>query len=232
MKKVLSVVSLSSALVGLFASPVRAVTLIGPPLQNAPYLQASDSPFSTVVGFTYFHLETFEDDALNVPGVTIDNGSIIGPEDFSSFVDSVDADSGTIDGSGNGGRSLFGYGTVTFSFHAGALGGTLPTHAGIVWTDGQTNTFEAFDENGASLGTLTGNPADGAFTGQTAEDRFFGVINSSGISAIRMTGPSWELDHLQYGALRFASVPETGSTIAALLMGLLGIGAMSRKLPR
>jgi hypothetical protein len=92
------------------------------------------------------------------------------------------------------------------------LGG-LPTHVGLVWTDvgfssapnfgaGEV-TFEAFDAGGASLGVF--GPfllGDGLNSGETAEDRFLGVVNANGITSIRMTMPSstdWSADHLQYG---------------------------------
>ena len=121
-----------------------------------------------------------------------------------SIHDSVDADDGAIDGSGLAGDDWFsGCGScgVTFHFDDGALG-DLPTYAGMVWTDGAgTITFEAFDENGVSLGKIFGNDADGSFNGETAEDRFFGVFNSGGISAIKLSNASGgiELDHVQYG---------------------------------
>src|SRR5262249_46333799 len=64
--------------------------LVGP----SPYLKQADSPF--VPGGT-FQVETFEDNALNTTGVVASTGSVAGP---SGITDSVDADDGTIDGSG------------------------------------------------------------------------------------------------------------------------------------
>src|SRR5258705_2313629 len=70
--------------------------------------------------------------------------------------------------------------------------GSLPTQVGIVWTDGVgTTLFEAFGPGGVLLGQI--GPvaiADGSFTGTTAEDRFFGVTNPGGISAIRISNTS------------------------------------------
>ncbi|MCK6485084.1 MAG: PKD domain-containing protein [Phycisphaerae bacterium] len=177
---------------------------IAPPFQligPLPYLCETDSPFP--LGTTGFFLETFEDGLLNTPGVSASGGGPTGP---GGLTDSVDCDDGVIDGSGTNGRDFFfGAGSVgvTFTFNAQALGG-FPTHAGIVWTDGSgTITFEAFDAQGASLGTLSGNHADGSFTGGTAEDRFYGVIHAGGISAIhiRNTSGGIEVDHLQYGVM-------------------------------
>ena len=184
-----------------------------------PYLQTSDSPF-LALGVSNFNLEDFEDNLFNITGVTKDNGN---PYTNGSNGDSVDGDDGAVDGSGLKGHSLFSSGGsagVTFTFSQAVLG-TLPTYAGVVWTDGAgTITFEAWDQNGVSLGTLVGNHADGSFAGQTAEDRFYGWHNAGGISKIKLKNASGgiELDHLQYG---YESVPEPAT------MGLLGLGALA-----
>jgi hypothetical protein len=194
------------------------------------YLQASDSPFYEVLPFYY--LETFEDGLFNTPGVSVDHGAIADPHP--SLTDSVDADDGLIDGYGRDGWCWY-YDTamtgLTFTFSAGQLGGRLPTHAGLVWTDGYTNsfwTFEAFGPDGASLGTLARNGfADGNNQGGTAEDRFFGVINLAGVSKIKIKGSmigGIEVDHLQYGN----AVPIPGSLLL-LGSGLLGLGLLGRR---
>jgi hypothetical protein len=200
-----------------------APVFLGP----APYLSFSSSPFNGI-SFSYFHLENFESGALSTPGVTVNPGTIVvapGPQ-----TDSVDSDDGVIDGSGAAGRSLYSGDSLAlfrFTFSAAALGGLLPTHAGIVWTDIGTTTgttgvgpvsFEAFDPLGVSLGLI--GPftlGDGTTFGGTAEDRFFGVIDSAGISAIeiRVSGSTdWEVDHLQYGAA--SEIPEPASWILAV----------------
>ena len=70
--------------------------------------------------------------------------------------------------------------------------GSLPTHAGLVWTDGAgTVSFEAFDRNGVSMGVRGPfDIADSAYFGATAEDRFLGAYNPQGISAIRVLNTS------------------------------------------
>src|SRR4051812_45814864 len=134
-----------------------AQTLLGP----TAYLSFNDSPFNGG-SFSYFDLETFEDGLLNTPGVSVDTGSVLGP---GGLTDSVDADDGVIDGFGVSGHSfVYGASTVTFTFSSGTLG-ALPTHAGIVWTDGPNPIFEAFNSVGASLGTITGTSADGSNSG-------------------------------------------------------------------
>ncbi|MBM2835245.1 MAG: hypothetical protein HW406_2406, partial [Candidatus Brocadiaceae bacterium] len=191
--------------IAIFLSLFAAVTASGATfLGPTPYLSQADSPFSlSGLGVTFF-LEDFEDHLFNTPGVSASAGDVTSVS-FASLHDSVDADDGVIDGSGLDGDSFFsgsGATGITFTFDAGVLG-SLPTVAGIVWTDGSgETTFEAFDSLGASLGTI--GPvaiADGSYSGETAEDRFFGVIHEDGISAIKIsnTGGGIEVDHLQYG---------------------------------
>lgn len=215
--------------IALLAAPLGATaapTFLAP---NTSYLSFFNSPFDPNA-LTTLYLETFEDGALNTLGasVSVVGGSAGVTPSGQIFVDSVDADDGSIDGNGNNGRSLgigpsgsAGNSTTTFSFNAGVLG-QYPTHAGIVVTDiglsttGNGNgfvTFEAFDALGISLGTIgpvaTG---DGLKNGGTAEDRFYGVIYPQGISKISMFMNSHdaELDHLQYGF-----VPEPASWLLA-----------------
>ena len=201
-----------------------------------PYLSSADSPFGAV-SFATFHLENFEDGLFNTPGATASAGwSVSSP---GPLIDSVDGDDGAIDGSGNGGRSFYSGGqntVLTITFDAGVLGG-LPTHVGIVWTDvgatfgalpeGFGNViFQAFGPGNVALGSI--GPVvmgDGAVTGGTAEDRFFGVSNAAGISSIVVTMPQsgdWEVDHLQYGI----AVPGPG---ALGVVGFLGVVAGLRR---
>ncbi len=185
---------------------------------GTPYSSFADSPFLGTEP-AFFYIENFEDGALNTPGVTaLTGGSVFGP---ASTADSVDGDDGILDGSGQQGHSFWtSYSTtiLTFDFDTKVLG-ALPTHAGIVWTDvgistptsnyGNT-TFEAFDVDGQSLGVI--GPiavGDGSRSGETAEDRFFGIVHCPGISRVSISmdnSEDWEVDHLQYSKY---SIPMT-----------------------
>lgn len=234
------------------AAPASALTLLGPSAYSCFDSTAiagctADSPFATAdFSGGYFHLENFEDGLLNTPGASASGGGVTGP---GGITDSVDEDDGTVDGLGQQGRSWFGGGATgfVFTFNAGTLG-VLPTHVGIVWTDGAAFnevTFQVFDAMGALADTIVApNIGDGNFLSGTAEDRFFGAIDAGGISAIRIFnsvlsggGSGIEVDHLQYGNGVVAPVAEPaalgvlGLGLAAL--GLAGAGgARRRRLPR
>lgn len=215
----------------LFPLGVSGQTLLGPSV----YTSFANSPFSGG-SFSYFHLETFEGGSLSVPGVTASTGAVVGP---GALVDSVDADDGTIDGLGQNGRSFFSAGGpqgIRFTFSSAVLG-QLPTHVGLVWTDGNNNIrFEAFDALNNSIGLLTGNHADGSFTGTTGEDRFYGIIHSGGIGSILMqsglptNGGGIEVDHLQYGVA--AAIPEPSTLILSSSAVVIGALLLRKRLRR
>ena len=54
------------------ATPAAQANLLGP----SPYLSSADSPFNGGT-FSYFHLEDFEDGALNTPGVAASGGIVL-----------------------------------------------------------------------------------------------------------------------------------------------------------
>ena len=232
MKIVLRSVAAAALLAAGYTGAVHAdPTLVGP----TPYLGASSSPFNPAT-FGYFHLETFEDHLLNTPGVTADAGGVTSVVFGPSIHDSVDADDGATDGSGLLGDSYFtGSGAVgvRFTFSEAVLG-SLPTSAGIVWTDGGPGTpvtFSAFGPGGVPLLSQTFSGfADGSNNGETAEDRFLGVANAAGISAIFISNASggMEVDHLQYGGASVAAIPEP-ETYALMLAGLGSLGFVARR---
>lgn len=209
----------STVLLSLVAHAALGQTFIGP--GEKPYLSRDDSPWDT--NAPGFNLLTFEDSQLLPTGV----GTTGGIGHFGGLTDSVDADDGVIDGSGisNGfiSHSVFGGGVIDFTFDALLLG-ALPQRAGIVWTDGSGFiTFEAFDANGNSLGTISGDHADGSSSSTTGDDRFYGVEYAGGIGRIqiRNTSGGTEADHLQYGP-----VPTPG---ALSVLGLSGLIASRRR---
>jgi hypothetical protein len=158
-----------------------------------PYVQRSDTPAAFSVDS--LDIEDFEDGLLDPRLIPVTPVELIGP---GGLTDSVDADDGLIDGSGINGRSLFSGVAIRIEFASPVL------QAALVWTDGGFNTqatIEAFDPLGESLGTH--GPftlGDGSNGGTTAEDRFFGVIDDSGIGAIeiRHTSGGYEIDHIQW----------------------------------
>ena len=225
-------------------SGARAGAILGP----SPYLcfdaatapagcGSNDSPFKNI-SFSYFHLETFEDHLLNVPGVTGAPGGVTSVVFGPNIHDSVDADDGAIDGSGLRGDDWFSGSAasgVRFTFSSAVLG-TLPTHAGIVWTDGGGNatvTFQAFDAANnmvCNVASPLGNSSSN--NGETNEDRFFGCIDNLGIASIFISdsgGGGIEVDHLQYGLIAPASGVPAPATFALLAFGLAGLGLSRRK---
>lgn len=159
-------------------------------------------------------------------------GSIIGPGQFETLRDAVDADDGASDGNGDGGHSWFtsnGGAGVTFTFN----GATLPTAFGIVLTDANpllSVAFKATDGNGNDLGSLvvTNGFADFSFAGGTAEDRFFGITFEGGIKSISISsaGGGMEVDHVQYGTAA-AAVPVPAAVY--LLGSALGVMLSTRR---
>lgn len=208
----------------LFVAASTSAGVVTQSYGPTPYLSAADSPFAALPNFT---LENFESGALTLAGVSMSAGVGIEPPGINS--DSVDGDDGVIDGFGRDGRACItcpGTNGITFTFDANVLG-FAPTHVGIVFTDGSpggTTSFSAFDTNGDLIASIPGNSADGAFSGDSGEDRFYGLSYAAGIGSILMTHTGvhcMEADHLQ-----FAFVPSPG----ALSIGALGaIVALRRR---
>ncbi|MFK7894749.1 MAG: hypothetical protein AB8G23_02875 [Myxococcota bacterium] len=214
-------------LLGLVVAPgmASAVIFFGP----VPYLSSSDVPVGLYASGVPDALDDFEDFTLDF-GIVASGGQPLG---LSMNVDSVDEDDGVVDGNGFDGTSWFigdlgNFSELTFNFES--VSGALPTAAGIVWTDGAANhqvVFEAFGPGGVSLGMIGPfSLSDDFNTGETAEDRFFGVSDDAGIQAIRIRNQGafggLEVDHVQFGT----AVPEPS---AALLVGCVGLLALSRR---
>lgn len=213
-----------------WSGAASAQTLLGP----SPYLSFSgQSPFAGL-GFQSFYLENFEDGLFNTPGATSSPSWAVPPP---QVLDSVDEDDGAVNGTGATAKSFYSFGQsfITVTFSASVLG-QLPTHAGIVWTDVGITTngqaygfgsviFEAFGPGGVSLGTIGPTAVgDGVATGETGEDRFFGVISLGGIESFTLTATNstdWEVDHIQYGI-----IPAPGMLALA---GIAGCAAVRRR---
>jgi hypothetical protein len=201
-----------------------------------PYLQFSDSPFFGGT-FSYFHLETFEDGLANATGLTASGGAVIGPgNSVASIVDSVDGDDGAISGNCVSFTACFSYfaGIARFDFSAATLG-SLPSHVGLVYTDGANPiTVTFYDALGVPFAPIVGNHADGTVNNTTGEDGFYGFTDAGGISRVDITTPgSVEVDHVQYGLGEVANgngtaVPEPG-TLALIATGLLGYSLLRRR---
>jgi hypothetical protein len=169
-----------------------------------------DSPLNGM-SFTYFHLIKMTDlpsgFPMTAPGATASTGTVIGP---GGAVDSVDG--------ANAGHSLFsgnGAAGITFTFDKTVLG-SLPTAAGIAWTDGvRLIHFSAIDGDGNSLGQIDDNTCCdfNSGDGNPANYRLFYAIDPVGIKSITVSNDfgGIEVDHLQYGLLAPTAVPEPSS---------------------
>lgn len=185
------------------AAKVLPSGLLGP----IAYVSRADSPFNGVAFGSYSHFEDWEDSALNTPGVTA-NPDTLSSSFGASLIDSVDGDDGVVDGkcvkAVGSCNAAFGNGTITFTFDATVLG-ALPTHVGIVWTDGSPSSdaiFEAYDDADVLIGTRTAATLGNADNnGTTDEDRFFGVVHPAGVKkvVIKSSSGGVEADHLSYG---------------------------------
>ncbi len=169
-------------------------------LGPTPYLSAADSPFDLLSAGCLYALEDFESGALTLPGVVLSAGAIKGP---SPTTDSVDADTGAIDGNGNNAHSWAVNGGILNIFFDETVLGGFPTEVGIVWTDGFPSagvTFVAIDFQGNLIGSTVNTLGDEFDNGTTAEDRFLGIVHPPGISAISIIPVlgGFEVDHLQF----------------------------------
>lgn len=229
-------------LAGLILGAGATQAIAGPVTYGpTPYAQRSDSPFDGLT-FTYFYLENFESHALSTPGVGASAGQAATVQFGSNHHDSVDEDDGAVDGVVSPGTDSFyalGDPGVSFDFDAAALGG-LPTHVGIVWTDGLGEiTFNAYGPGNQLIGTIGPVSEAGVFPDDTVapqpgEDRFFGISNEAGITRISLSNTigGIEMDHLQYG--RVGTTPPSAIPLPAavwpgmMLLTALGVESVRR----
>ncbi len=183
------------------------------------YTGSADSPISGMAGY---QLTTFENGGLPA-GVTASGGFVVGPGEAVDSVENIDL-----------GHSFFsdnGAAGIRFSFSA-ALPGSLPTAAGLVWTDGDggNRTFQAYDQNNNLIGTI--NDSTGLFystggDGDGQNYRYFGATNAAGISSIFISNPSGgiEVDDLQFVV---SGTPEPGTMMLVLGAGIVFAGMRRR----
>jgi hypothetical protein len=168
---------------------------------DVPYSCAS--PFEGVAFDSYFHLENFEDGALDAAGVTT-SSSTLSSSFGAGLVDSVDCDDGVVDGTCAGCDALYGNGSLEVGFDAGVLG-QLPSHVGMVWTDGGADSSVTITGYDASDSVIYSESVPGigdtSIYGTVEEDRFFGIVHYEGIKRVTVLNSTGgvEIDHLQYG---------------------------------
>ena len=225
MKSALQRILCATLFFGIVPVAYSATTTFGP----SAYLQTGDTPDGFFCAECVGWIEDFELGAVD-SFISIDNGTLLGPNTFSglmnSVTDSVDGDDGNVDGWGNDGSSWFAdSSSVTVAFSKNVK------NAGLVFTDGDrvsTNiVLEAFDMDGNSLAVINGGDlADDMFTGETAEDRFMGFQDTDArIAKITLsmdTGTGIEIDHIHWQEA--CVVPEPNAALIAIagLLGLIG----------
>lgn len=200
----------ASASIGFVLATATAATGEPEYLGPTPYTSRADSPFDPAAfGFC---VQDFESGvSLVAAGARLwPSGDLLEP---GNLTDSVDEDDGVIDGSGTGGHSyqsgfdIFSLllGLVAIEFDPYSRNG-LPTEAGMVWTDGAATAGVVFQAYGPT-GELLPGPrqphyhADTSDTGETGEDRFYGVRYPKGIRAIELISTDntpIEIDHFQF----------------------------------
>ena len=171
-------------------------------ITNIPYL--CDSPFARAAFPSYFHLEDWEDGVLSTPGATASSSTLSSSFGIPNLIDSVDCDDGVVNGTCLNCDALFANGIVSVTFDAQVLG-ALPTHVGLVWTDGGFSTsvtITGYDADTAVIDTKTvPHIGDNDNHNTVEEDRFFGIVHYAGVKHVVVVNESGgvEIDHLQYG---------------------------------
>jgi hypothetical protein len=182
---------------------------------GVPYTSRTNSPWAAELLVGFLHFYDFEASG-NLDRSVATNSAALHSQ-AGGATDSVDADDGAVDGSGNNGSSLRadGLGTeLVFGFQTNSIQ-PYPIQAGIVFTDGGGRViFEAIAADGTSLGSVTNGPfTSSTFEGDVTNDRFFGVENAGGIAAIKITSESGglEVDHLQFKIVGSTPLPSNAT---------------------
>lgn len=223
------------------------ITFLGP----TPYLSKADSPFPVDDSNPNFFLEDFEDGDFNTPGIVLPldpyaQGAI--RSKGQPFANSVDADDGTIDGSGGDGSAwastiyandlvdpptISSYLSLSFDVNQSGLG---PTSFGFVWTFGRSESvvrIDVYDVHANHIGFESFVGIGSGIDDDTRDDRFFGVKSSDEIGRVLLTssyvGEPWffEIDHVQIGF----QIPEPVTT-RMLVIALFAIPRRAVVVPR
>lgn len=188
---------------------------------NQAYLSSAHSPLQGPSSGSLI-IENFENATVNSL-ITAIGGAVKGP---SANTHSVDADDGSMDGSGAAGHSFSTTGKkMTFKF--ATQGGAKPTMAGLAWTHGKPNstvTFRAWDADGNLIGKIRKKLGNTAQHGTASAARFFGVMDSQGIARMTISSnrKGFEVDHVQF-AYGFSVVPVP----PALMLGAAGLAGVA-----
>jgi hypothetical protein len=200
---------------------------------QSPYLSTADSPL--VIASPGYKLEDFEPSTPTLPLLGVNLTTLHG-----SSVDpglSVDADDGSIDGSGAAGNSLTvttqaGTTGATFTFNNITLGG-YPKSAGVAVTAAGAFPllFTVFDTSNAVSGTYT-IPSIST-SSPTSDDFLFWASDAAGISAISVSSSNatfhLHLDHLQLDTVNTISVPEPATSACAIVGAAILLTARRRR---
>ena len=205
------------------------------------YFSEQDSPFYEGIQNGTIYLEDFEDQALNMPFVSVTpnfntfgtTGRAFNPNVSAGNIRGVDGDDGLIDGETFAGDSWF----TVFRFGGGAddrhsfdfapdSEGRYPTYVGLVVTEvdefDTTVDFSSRDPFNVPIPDLVEGfdpnewtvPVD-TLIGSPLRQRFIGFHSSDGISRF-IVNNARQIDHLQYGY----AIPEPSSGALFLLAGL------------
>jgi len=213
------------AALALGSATNAAAALYGP----TPYLSLADAPFQPG-DFTFFYLEDVEDGLIDSLGLSVTGPGLCITDTPGCFDNSGLTDSVGNGGNGRVGHSIWTGGFTEITFDTLTLG-SLPTYAGLVWTDGNNPiTFSAYDQDNNLIGTVVGGHADGSFAGTLGDDHFYGVTNIGGISRLTISNPpGTEIDHIQYGLnVIEGGVPEPAAW-GLMITGLGLTGAALRR---